>query len=80
MRECPSCGREVSEQAHTCPHCGQPLRETAGQQLAGCGLLVIAAIGFILAHSFIGSGHLTWIMMGVIIIGGLVAMDERRRG
>jgi hypothetical protein len=31
---CPSCAREVSGEATTCPHCGQPLDATAGRAKA----------------------------------------------
>ncbi len=26
LTRCPECGKEISEQAQTCPHCGNPLR------------------------------------------------------
>lgn len=30
--ECPECGRDVSDQAAACPHCGYPLRQAMGAE------------------------------------------------
>lgn len=78
MFQCPSCGSAVSPQAHTCPHCGHPLRETSGQQLAGCGLGVLGFMGFLLASSFMKTGKVGWVFLGLAIVGGLVYMASRQ--
>ena len=28
---CPECGGQVSDKAHTCPHCGYPIEELMAQ-------------------------------------------------
>ena len=32
MKDCPDCGREVSEKAFVCPHCGCPVNDCTGTQ------------------------------------------------
>lgn len=32
--KCPECGKEVSNKAHTCPHCGFPIEEMAVEEVA----------------------------------------------
>jgi hypothetical protein len=56
---CPACGKEVSKQAPTCPHCGHPIatpvRETLPQTIVverprpggsgtGCALLILLVV------------------------------------
>lgn len=44
LKKCPECSHDVSENAHTCPSCGQPLHPTTKRKSAsnpnniGCGL------------------------------------------
>ena len=33
--ECPECGREISEHAEACPHCGAPARLWEDMEIAG---------------------------------------------
>lgn len=58
LQRCPACSREVSTQAASCPHCGQPfLRRTqpptAGGQLAVVGAVLVVAI---LTANLLGRG------------------------
>lgn len=78
-QRCPTCGNLVSPQAHTCPRCGQPLRETAGQQLAGCVWITMGVIGLALAMNFIHSGMGGWTILGIAILIGLVIMSNRQQ-
>ena len=41
LRKCKGCGEQVSKKAYSCPHCGEPFRQTAGNQLASCCLGII---------------------------------------
>jgi hypothetical protein len=33
LKPCPECGKEVSESAYECPHCGHALRENIAQAM-----------------------------------------------
>lgn len=37
MISCPECGREISDQAATCPHCGTPIKKTDKKFCQHCG-------------------------------------------
>jgi zinc-ribbon domain len=53
---CPACGKQVSAQAPTCPHCGQPIAaptQTGGGGGGGCllGTLILLVLGAVLAFT-----------------------------
>lgn len=80
MKSCHVCGRLVSPAAVSCPGCGQPFRETSGDQLAGCGCLALAAVGSVLALGMMKSGHTGWFLVGLAVMVGLAWMNNRQQG
>lgn len=46
MKPCPSCGRELSETAETCPNCGHKMKN-------GVSVVRIAALLFILMAMYV---------------------------
>lgn len=44
---CAACSREISDQAATCPHCGQPTRppKQPAKQVSGCAVVLLAGLG-----------------------------------
>jgi hypothetical protein len=49
---CPTCGKEISKTASTCPHCGEVLKQKKSSSGAGCGCLIaLIAFGAIFAAS-----------------------------
>lgn len=41
---CPECGKEVSDNAVSCPHCGYQLKETVHETNHGCLIFVLVLI------------------------------------
>ncbi len=50
---CEECNKKISDKATKCIHCGHPLKEEVTtqqtEQRSGCGLIVLIALGIILA-------------------------------
>ena len=45
LKQCPECGKEVSDKAETCPHCGVRLISEVAQVRAVLILVIVAIIG-----------------------------------
>jgi ribosomal protein L37E len=59
LTKCRACGREVSVNAVSCPHCGEPLREAQEKpKQTATGCLAAILIGLIIG------GILYWILAG----------------
>ena len=41
MKECRECGKKISTEAKSCPHCGVPLSARSLSSLTGCGALIV---------------------------------------
>lgn len=70
---CKECGREVSDQAGACPHCGVSIRKSKRVLLkaAGAVLMVAGAIGY----AGFGFGH-TWPTL--LLVGGFLVFVAGR--
>ena len=60
MIKCPECGKNISDKAEKCPHCGiskkdiQNLRKTNDKMTcSGCGCFIIVFIIALIAHGII---------------------------
>jgi predicted RNA-binding Zn-ribbon protein involved in translation (DUF1610 family) len=75
MRPCRECGKEISETAATCPHCGTTMPARAASQqwipCEKCGSAKTQRIGAgtVFLASFIGAGCMMWIP----VIGWILA-------
>jgi len=56
LKNCPSCGTEVSTDAVSCPKCGHPFKKTA-QGMSGCGLFLLIVAAIIVAVILISVGE-----------------------
>lgn len=47
--KCPDCGKEISDQAHNCIHCGRPIKQKKSRltTVQGVALLAMLLAGFI---------------------------------
>lgn len=54
LRPCTECGREVSDLATTCPHCGAPVARTSPNRvaLALVLVLVVCVVGWMLLREY----------------------------
>ena len=77
MYKCPSCESRVSRDAYTCPACGHPLRESHGQQLAGCGCAVLGTIGGFVAFALSTSDKVSHAVIAAVIFVGIIMMIRR---
>jgi len=60
--KCPACGRDVSDAATSCPHCGQPLRQQMTPAAGGINMSdPVHVIGVVVA-----------VIILVVFVGGLV--------
>jgi hypothetical protein len=53
---CPACGKQISDAAPACPHCGQPAGRTGGGSSRGRGLPVWGKI-------------LLFLLLGMVVVG-----------
>jgi hypothetical protein len=74
---CPNCGKELSDQAQTCPHCGHPLKpvRAAGGAVVSprsrlAALLFCIFLGYLGVHRFYVGKVGTGIAM-IFTLGGL---------
>lgn len=51
LMTCKDCGKEISKDAKTCPHCGKPQRKTSG-----CVWFLLLLLGLMLFGMLAGSG------------------------
>lgn len=56
MIKCPCCQKEISEEAKTCPHCGQPTAYQKAQAAAGTNAVIKIISFFITAVVFAAIG------------------------
>lgn len=47
LTNCPSCSKQVSESAETCPHCGHRLKQSVSVVRIAALLFIVIAIGLI---------------------------------
>jgi uncharacterized protein (DUF983 family) len=72
MGNCPACRRFVSREAVSCPSCGQPLRQTEGQQMVGCLYISIAIIVGFVSWNMVMSKQPLWVMAGIALFFGVL--------
>jgi len=76
--KCKACGKEVSENAHTCPNCGEPIKlKGEGRSrckplgFAGIAVIAIGVIGgYVAGRLFDDSAIPAGIIFAVGVIGG----------
>lgn len=71
---CRECGREISDQAESCPHCGLPdpgmPRGEEGQWEEPTGASGPRLAATVLSVSAILSGVVAFFMIGMVVLGG----------
>ena len=72
--KCTDCGKEVSENAETCPNCGNPVR-LESKKLSSAAITLIIIGGIFIAWGFLESIYLA--IFGLIII--LVAAVSNKK-
>lgn len=71
MIKCDECGKDISDKAAACVHCGKPLKKTwKGLQLAGIGVM---ALGLVVL--FVSSGGPAYSMgIFMLVSGGIITI------
>lgn len=72
LTKCPDCGREISDAAPTCPHCGKPQAAAPAvvNATGGCFSAMLKGVGFLMLLGIVGiSGCL-------ILVTGIGAMSR----
>ena len=66
MTQCPECGKELSDKAYACPHCGYPMREMPRPQEKRYVLRKGTKVA--------SSSFASWLKVlgGIVLIGGLI--------